>query len=150
MLDRPEKTGKELARELDKIDPESDLGKSILTAGDQAEALGKMFEYSKLHGRVQCNKHTQPGPNILFGCNHCEAGGQDPVNPCGLIMMPRNYVICVECLQLWQRGKFKFMTELRTHCRHCVEDECIRLQTIKPTLFNNLRDNPMANIIKRG
>lgn len=135
----------------DMLNPQDPLAREIDVASQAAAIMAKTFEHSRLHARIACETHAAiKGPNVLFTCAHCVPGGQDQDKPVGIILMPKNYCICVECLHLWERGKFKFMTELQANCWYCVKDEADRLRAIKPTLFMDLYADPKDTKIILG
>ena len=103
----------------------------------QMDAVGVQLEQAAgkawLSTGTRCPEGIHGFGRAALACKHCTR--QDEVHPVGIVLMPKRYYVCMECLELIERKKFKYGTELIIVCRACVDAEITRLLTINPELF---------------
>ena len=87
-----------------------------------------------VHGTVRCDKHPQAKP--VMACRHCHE--QDEVHPDGVVFMEHHYFLCFKCLELVEKVRFKWNSELYIYCYPCIQEEIARLKSISPLLFQDL------------
>jgi len=75
-------------------------------------------------------------PPITWGCKHVYP--QDEMHPDGLVFHPRRYYCCKKCLDLIERKRFKFSTEMVLRCYLCINEESYRLHKINPEFVVDL------------
>jgi hypothetical protein len=85
----------------------------------------------------KCNQGVHAGMvQPAFACQH--AVHQDPIHPCGLVLVPPGFYLCRTCFGLLERKRFKLAYELFFQCHPCLRDTANRLATLDPGLFVDL------------
>ena len=124
----------------DAIEAEKLYRMQQLSWGEQgkiAEAEATLIRNS--NRRVRCAIHQSIDENYLtMGCPHITPGTQDPVNPVGMVAMPKHYYVCKTCFQLIEKKRFKWPKEIRTCCWGCVMDFADSLLAKNPDLLVDL------------
>jgi len=103
---------------------------------ETAEEAAKNLYFRTVIG-CPINKHQLA--KACFACRHCRM--QDEVHPDGIVLLPNRMYLCVPCLALMERRKFKVMTDGIATCRACVMEEVDRIMRIDPAKFKDLRED---------
>lgn len=99
----------------------------------QAEA--EMLRFTQIHRTCECPKKVHKHQPTAFACGHVIE--QDPINPNGIVRMPKGYFLCRHCVELLERHRLQFVHEVATNCSACVWSEIQRIIQISPLKFED-------------